>query len=187
MYFQFKKLLRVTIGVALLALFATFAMAETGSYQSRTNFLAESFGTAEPQSDVIWFDKELRAMATDILGHPPEMLRMRYWYQGARTAWVIDEVGKEKPITLGVVVEDGQIHTLRVLQFRESRGWEIRFPFFTEQFASLGLNDSGALNQRIDGITGATLSVKAAKRTATLALVLDEHLRRKNQTAKRTR
>ena len=40
------------------------------------------------------------------------MLRMRYWHEGARTAWIIDEVGKEQNITFGVVVENGEVQSL---------------------------------------------------------------------------
>ena len=190
-----EKTRLVSVWVALLAWFATTAAAQTGIYQTRAEFLAEAFGTEEPASDVIWFDEELRSIATDILGHPPAQLRMRYWYDGARTAWVIDgnpnavidEIGKEKPITLGVVIENQEIQYLNVLQFRETRGWEIRYPFFTQQFSELRLDKSSALSHRIDGITGATLSVRAATRSANLALVLNDHIQRPNQNANTAR
>ena len=74
----------------------------------------------------MWIDDELRAKATEVLGHPPATLRMRYWHEDARTAWIIDEIGKEQNITFGVVIDGGQVQLFRVLQFRESRGWEIR-------------------------------------------------------------
>jgi len=89
--------------------------------------------------------------------------------------WVMDEIGKEKPITLGVVVDGGAIESLDVLVFRESRGWEIRHPFFTDQFRRLRLGHDGGLDRPVDGITGATLSVRAAKRVATAALILHAH------------
>ncbi len=171
----------------LLTLSTVAAVAETGQYQSRADFLLESLGSRDPQSGVVWLDDELRKLATGILGHPPGVLRMRYWYAGARTAWIIDEIGKEKPITLGVVVEDNEIQAFRVLQFRESRGWEIRYPFFTDQFSLRRLSKSGSLDGRIDGVTGATLSVRAATRSATLALVLDEYTKQRRQITATTR
>ena len=70
---------------------------------------------------------------------------------------------------------------MSVLQFRESRGWEIRYPFFTQQFDGVRLDKNDKLNERIDGITGATLSVRAATRSANLALVLSEYIRQQNQ------
>jgi hypothetical protein len=103
------------------------------------------------------------------------MLRMRYWYAGGRSAWIIEEIGKDRPITFGIVIEDGALVALRVLQFRESRGWEIRNEFFTKQFSKLHLNGKEELSQRIDSISGATLSVHAATRSARFALVLNEY------------
>jgi hypothetical protein len=173
-----KKILRRAVYAVLLAAAAAIAAGEAGRYQTRAEFLLESFGTENPASDVVWIDEELRATAAKVLGHAPNVLRVRYWYEGGRTAWIIDEIGKEQPITFGIVVEDAAIQGLRVMQFRESRGWEIRYPFFTKQFSQLRLTDSGSLSHGIDAISGATLSVKAATRTANLALVLDEYTRR---------
>ena len=176
-YKTIGALFRITV----LTIFTTAAIAQSSVYQSKAEFLSESLGTDKPQSDVIWFDNELRSIATKILGHPPGLMRMRYWHDGARTAWIVDEVGKEKPITLGIVIQNGEIQRMSVLQFRESRGWEIRYPFFTQQFDGVRLDKNDKLNERIDGITGATLSVRAATRSANLALVLSEYIRQPNQ------
>jgi hypothetical protein len=176
-----RKKVALVMRIALLTAFTTSAVAQSSIYQSKPDFLAESFGTAEPRSDVIWFDAELRSIATKVLGHPPAMMRLRYWHDGPRTAWIVDEIGKEKPITLGIVIQNGAIQRISVLQFRESRGWEIKYPFFTEQFDGVRLDQNNHLNQRIDGITGATLSVRAATRSANLALVLSEHIKQPSQ------
>lgn len=176
-----RKWLAAAMRIAVLTIFTSVAVAQSSVYQSKPEFLEEALGTAKPQSDVIWFDDELRAVATEILGHPPGMMRMRYWYDGPRTAWIVDEVGKEKPITLGIAIQNGEIQQMSVLQFRESRGWEIRYPFFTEQFDGVRLDKNDKLNERIDGITGATLSVRAATRSANLALVLSEYIRQPSQ------
>ncbi len=177
-----KTVLAATCSLLLLSV-AAFAASDVGRYQTRAEFLIESFGTDTPANAVVWINDELRAIATEVLGHTPAMLRMRYWYDGARTAWIIDEVGKEQAITFGVVVENEEIQYLRVMQFRESRGWEIRYPFFTRQFSQLRLTDTGSLSHGIDGISGATLSVKAATRSANFALVLDEYTRRTKSTS----
>jgi len=167
----------------LLVSVASFAEGEAGQYQTRSEFLIESFGHDKPASSIVWINNELRANATEVLGHAPAMLRMRYWYEGPRTAWIIDEIGKEQNITFGVVIENGEVQSLRVLHFRETRGWEIRYPFFTRQFSALRLTNDGSLSHGIDGISGATLSVKAATRSANFALVLDEYTRTTSQTA----
>lgn len=169
----------LTLSALLLAL-TTAAAAPIGEYQTRAEFLQSALGSAQPPSATIWLDDQTRPRIADILGRSPDMLRVRYWHEGARTAWIIDEIGKEKPITFGIVVANGEIHALHVLQFRESRGWEIRYPFFTEQFANVRLSGSNSLDRRIDSISGATLSVNAATKVARLALLLDEHARRTN-------
>lgn len=170
------RLLAATVPLLLMSA-SVLARDDVGQYQTRSEFLIESFGHEDPASAVVWINDELRKATTAVLGHAPAMLRIRYWYEGARTAWIIDEIGKEQNITFGVVVEDGEVRFLRVLQFRESRGWEIRYPFFTRQFSKLRLTDTGTLSHGIDGISGATLSVKAATRSANFALVLDEYTR----------
>jgi hypothetical protein len=104
-------------------------------------------------------------------------LRIRYWGEGSRTAWVLEEIGKVKPITVGLVINDDRLEKIRVLAFRESRGWEVRYPFFTDQFTGIGLNDDKQLNRSIDGISGATLSVRALEKLARLALYLHSRTR----------
>jgi hypothetical protein len=89
--------------------------------------------------------------------------------------WILDEIGKDRPITAGFVVNQGRLEEVRVLVFRESRGWEIKHGFFTRQFADLWLSTGDRLSGPIDNITGATLSVKAMTRMATAALLLHEH------------
>ena len=66
----------------------------------------------------------------------------------------------------------GRLERVKVLVFRESRGWEVRHPFFTDQFNEIGLTGELDLDRGIDGISGATLSVRALKKLARLALYL---------------
>ena len=86
----------------------------------------------------------------------------------------MEEIGKERPITIGVVVVDDTIQSVSVLAFLESRGWEVRYPFFTDQFSGARLDETQQLSSHIDGITGATLSVRAVTNVARLALYLAE-------------
>lgn len=97
---------------------------------------------------------------------------MRYWGEKHRTAWILEEIGKERPITVGLVIDNGRLETVKVLVFRESRGWEVRYPFFTDQFNGARLTNEHGLDRSIDGISGATLSVRALKKLARLALFL---------------
>ncbi len=157
-----------------LALLLPVSVASARSvYQEPEAFVAEAFGGAPPEPRAIWLTGERKARVKQILDHDYSTLRVRYWMKGDRTVWVLDEIGKERPITAGFVVEHGALDSVRVLAFRESRGWEIRHPFFTDQFKTAALNADGRLDKPIDGISGATLSVSAMKKLATLALYLD--------------
>jgi len=78
-------------------------------------------------------------------------------------------------ITFGYVVKDQKIQKADVLIFRETRGWEIRYPAFTQQFIGAKLDEKN-LTKNIDGVSGATLSVYAMKATARLALFLDDYV-----------
>jgi hypothetical protein len=168
---------RIRTGTSLFALLCVClicarmpAVAET--YVSRDEFLAAAFSNQEPEQKMLWLDSAQRDTIKEILGHPYRGLRIRYWAADDRRAWILDEIGKEAPITIGVVAEDGQVMGVTVLEFRESRGGEVRYDFFTHQFLGAGLTSDLQLDQNIDGITGATLSVRAVIDVTELALYL---------------
>jgi len=163
------------------ALLCTTLLAES-VYQEPDDFLRETFSGQIPEPDVIWLSGERKKFVRQLLGHRYPSLRVRYWRQNQRSAWVLEEIGKDLPITLGLVINDGQLEQIRVLVFRESRGWEIRHPFFTDQFKEARLDEDNTLDREIDGISGATLSVRAVKKLATLALFLDAELRKQDVT-----
>jgi hypothetical protein len=146
------------------------------SYVSRQEFLAAAFNSQEPEQKMLWLDAAQRDTIAEILGHPYRGLRIRYWAVNDRLAWVLDEIGKDKPITIGVVAENGRVVGVTVLEFRESRGGEVRYEFFTHQFIGAGLGSDLRLDQNIDGITGATLSVRAVIDVTELALYLSGSL-----------
>jgi len=165
-----KKTSIVFIG---LLLFSLQSMAEV--YLSPKAFLQQTFSPKNvPKSKVIWLSGALADEAQEILGHRYKKARVRYWKESQRSAWILDEIGKEKPITVGVVVKNKQIERLQVLVFRESRGWEVRHSFFTDQFKGRVLSAKKRLDQGVDNISGATLSVRAVSKLARLALLLDE-------------
>lgn len=158
---------------AVLLALCVSGLAAAEEYLGREQFLAEAFAGAQPEVKTLWLTSALKAQAEHALGLAPMALRVRYWRVGERTAWILEEIGKEQPITLGVVIEQHRIERVRVMAFRESRGWEIRHDFFTAQYRGLALERDGALSREVDGITGATLSVRAVNRAARLALWFD--------------
>ncbi len=161
----------VIIGLCALACLASPAFAEELSAQEQ--FLNSAFAPNVPVAKTLWLDAKTKSGVKKILRHDYHGLRVRYWQEGARTLWVLDEIGKYKPITVGVVVNDGAIEKLKVLAYRESHGWEVKHDFFTKQFIGAKLPQNKKLDRRIDGISGASLSVRALKKMAMLALYFD--------------
>lgn len=144
-------------------------------YQEPEAFLSDVFGGNPPAPEALWITGELKPAIESIMGHGLGVLRVRYWGRDKRTAWILEEIGKERPITTGIVVESGRIEQIKVLIYRESRGYEVRYPVFTDQFRDARLAEGGGLTRNIDGISGATLSVRALTRLAQLALFLHSH------------
>jgi len=161
-----KKLLLIT----LLSCFSSLQAAE---YQTTEDFLNQVFSGTPPKPKLLWLKKDIRKNAAQILKHRPGFLRTRYWQADQQSVWIINEIGKIKLITIAVVIKDKKIVLLKVLAFRESRGWEVRHDFFTDQFKQNELNSDLTLAEPIDGIAGATLSVHALTKVAQLALYFD--------------
>ncbi len=162
-----------SIVIICISLLSVSSWAQRGVFLEPHVFLTQVF-TQTPEPKTLWLTKETRPIAEAIAGHSLP-LRARYYQRGQRTAWVLEEIGKELPITLGIVIENQQIVTLRVLEYREVRGGEVRYDFFTQQFVGTRLTDQEReLSKDIDGIAGATYSVRALKKTARLALYLHQ-------------
>lgn len=140
-----------------------------------SRFLQEVY-TQPPAADTLWLTGELRPAVRSILEHDYPSARLRYWRAGQRTAWVLEEIGKEMPITVGIAVDNDAVERVQILVYRESRGWEVKNPAFTAQFTGARLTPRQVLDRPIDGISGATLSVRALNRLTRLALLLHRHV-----------
>ena len=104
-------------------------------FDEQQSFIDAAFGETVPASKTLWLNHELKKDVAKIMGHKNfQGLRVRYHAEGQRTVWVLEEIGKYKPITVGVTVNDGAIEKLHVLAYRESHGWEVKQDFFTRQF-----------------------------------------------------
>ncbi|MDH5472736.1 MAG: FMN-binding protein [Gammaproteobacteria bacterium] len=161
-----RPLLTIAAVTMLLPCYAS------NTYQQADEFIAESFEGQSPQAKAILLTDDLKQQIENILQHAYSGSRIRYWQRDQRTAWTLDEIGKTKPITTGIVIENNRIRTLKVLAFRESRGWEVKHTFFTKQFIDASLIKNNKLDRSIDGISGATLSVRALTKQARIALLL---------------
>lgn len=166
-----KRLVQAT--ALILVLFVTTNAIADMQFLSSEQFLKENFINGVPKQKVLWLSKTEISQIEKILGHAPLLLRQRYWQEGEKTVWILEEIGKEEPITAGFVIDQSKVSQVSVLTYRESRGWEVRYPSFLKQFVNAVLNEDLQLSQSIDGISGATLSVSAMKKMARLALYLD--------------
>jgi len=168
---MFKPMLKALLlmGTVLLTSLSSPMVMGKGVFQSGPDFVAEVF-EQQGNAKVLWLTNDIRQQAKLILGRPVTGLRIRYHQHGNKTAWILDEIGKEMPITIGVVVEANKIAQVKILAYRESRGGEVRYSAYTRQYLGAALNDRYKLDQAIDGITGATLSVWAVNKVAALAL-----------------
>lgn len=161
--------------LVLVTGFSPVARAEV--YLDPDKFIEECF-SGEPEQKMLWLKRELKEEVKEILGHPYKGLRIRFWELNGRTVWILDEIGKVEPITAGFLVEEGKLIKMQVLIYRETHGWEVKYPFFSKQFKGLRLRGKRGLDKKIDGISGATLSVNALVRMSELALFLDAEARK---------
>ncbi len=169
-----KKTAYLSILVLLVTNITSYA-ARNANQQPAT-FINAVFNHHPPKAKAIWLNKTLKQQIADILQHPYHGFRIHYWQQQGKTLWILDEIGKEKPITIGIIIQRHKITRLRVLAFRESRGWEVRQRFFTSQFNQVALKKDHQLDTPIDNISGATLSVRAITKLARVALLLDQSI-----------
>ena len=146
-----------------------------GIYQTKEDFLLEVFSGKVPDQKRLILKSKLRKPIEKVLNHPYSGMRIKYWQNNNKTAWILEEIGKEYPITFGMVVSNGKISKAKVLIFREIRGWEIKYPAFTRQFVGATF-DGKKLDRNIDGVSGATLSVWAMTKIAKIALILDAYV-----------
>lgn len=160
----------------LALLLPALAVRADTTYQSPDDFVREAVQGSDAQPvlpKVFWLDKAAQEEISKILSHPYPQARLRYWRKGATSVWILEEIGKEYPITAGFVITGDQISRAQVLVYRETRGMEIHLPGFLKQFTGRHL-DANKLDHKIDGIAGATLSVNAMVKMAQVALLLNQ-------------
>ena len=88
-------------------------------------------------------------------------------------AVIMNEIGKHEYITFIVGVSPkGDIRDVAVMDYRETRGWEVKEQRFLRQFRGKSLADPIAVDRDIANYTGATLSSHAIARGVKKALAL---------------
>ena len=107
------------------------------------------------------------------MGHKYKKRIFTYWSSNDKTVWILNSIGKYKPITAAFLVEACKIKSAHVLIYREQHGYEIKYSAFLSQFSQISINNKTELTNKIDNISGATLSVNSMDRMARTALLLD--------------
>ena len=159
----------------LVLLITHVVTAAESVYQSPEDFLSATFTTA-PEPQRLTLSGDLGKEVKNILGHRYKKIRVPYWQDGCRSAWILEEIGKERYITTGFVVNSQGLEKTKVLIFRESRGWEVKHDFFGQQFIGAKLTSKNRLDKNIDNISGATMSVNAVTNISRMALLLHKHV-----------
>ena len=60
-----------------------------------------------PRLIFLWISAQLRASLKKDLNKDFSQARLRYWYKDDKRVFILEEIGKELPITFGIVVQGG--------------------------------------------------------------------------------
>ena len=134
-------------------------------------FLNQVFQNDIPKPQRIWINKQKQLTIQQKFNPNKVKLNYRFWQQGETTLWILDEIGKERDITTGIVIRSDKIVKVQVLVYRESRGGQVQNQRFTQQYNNK--SSSNNFTKEIDSISGATLSVNALNKQVKLALWLN--------------
>ena len=150
------------------------ALAIDSVHETQDAFLTEVFGATVPAPKLLELDGNAQSQLSATLGHPYQQARLRYWKADGKTAWVIEDKGRDgyQLTTAAFAVKGGAIDIARVLIYRESHGEEVAELSWLNKFS--GAKAAGnQLDRQVDSISGATLSVKMMQRMARAAITLD--------------
>jgi FAD:protein FMN transferase len=173
-------------GSAALGGRVSFVWAQNRLYLTEEQALRLTF----PKSERVL--KETHVLSDDELEVVEKRLRFRLsdrsftFYRGESSsgtdgyATIANEIGKDQFITFIVGIRpDFKVQRVALMVFRESRGWEVDDPRFTDQFRGKSVKDRLVVSSDIEAVTGATLSSRAFCRGTKKALVICEAIYRK--------
>jgi Na+-translocating ferredoxin:NAD+ oxidoreductase RnfG subunit len=175
-----------SVGTAALADRAATVFAQNRFYLTEEQALRLIF----PKSDKVL--KETQVLSDEQLQVVEKGLRLRLScrtvtvFRGESSgktdgyAMIANEIGKDQFITFIVGIRpDLKVQRVALMVFRESRGWEVDDPRFTDQFHGKSAKDRLLVSSDIEGVTGATLSSRAFCRGTKKALLICEALYKK--------
>ncbi|MBE9548780.1 MAG: FMN-binding protein [Proteobacteria bacterium] len=178
---KYKAQIKAGLCMLLCLLPIISVQAQQRIYLSAADFIQQGFAQTGCEEKSLWLAKVDKLRIEKLIQRSYSKLRQHYCLHAGRSAWVLDEIGKIEPITTGIIINNGAVEIVQVLEFRESRGAEVHRRRFTRQYSDAQLDNKHQLDKRINGISGATLSVNALNRQVRLALLLDQLRREKLQ------
>jgi hypothetical protein len=120
---------------------------------------------------VIHVDSLMRAALYEQTGHAEADSTVRFGYALGEDGRLVgsyhiaSEIGKYLPFEFLVALDENlHVKDIVVLNYRESRGGEVRRERFVRQYRGKDAADPVSLNRDIIGISGATLSAQAINR-----------------------
>lgn len=138
-----------------------------------SGFLDQTFIDQVPSSKRIWLNKDKQKEIRTKFNPNSPKISYRYWEDESKSVWVLNEIGKERDITTGIVIKNGMVEKVQVLVYRESRGGQVQNDRFTNQYKNK--TDANNFIKEIDSISGATLSVNALNKQVKMALWLNQN------------
>lgn len=155
---------------ALLSLIGLSAAAESPER------FAETVLGALPAEQKVRLSGDVKEGVQEAYGGRYPGFFVSYWQQNDQRVWALKARGRHGFVHAGLVVQEGRLLQIKVLSSKEQRGRIIETPRFLDQFTGAGLKSGSKLDQRVDGISGATYSVNAIKKMACVALYLDSQV-----------
>ena len=119
------KLLKILI---LTYLFTGHAY--TKQSEAETSFLSESFNGNVPKKQRLIVKGEAKDQIKSIMGNKYKKRLFSYWKNDTQQVWILNSIGKYKPITAAFSIQNCSVKSAHVLIYREQHGYEIKYPFF---------------------------------------------------------
>ena len=146
----------------------------TKQTDAEVDFLNKVFKNQIPKKERIIVKGENKKKIKTIMGNKYKKRMFSYWQNNNEQVWILNSIGKYKPITAAFITDNCKVKSSHVLVYREQHGYEIKYPAFLLQFKETEIDKALKLNTKIDNISGATLSVNSMKRMAKVALLLSK-------------
>ena len=83
--------------------------------EEETTFLSTQFNNEIPKKKRLIIKKDTKVLLQKIMGDKYNKRIFSYWQKDNSTIWILNSIGKYKPITAGFVIQDCKIKSSHVL------------------------------------------------------------------------